>query len=328
MGFENAGRAFARPDMAEGELWIETLQTEAAMLAMYRVLDVSRLDDPGWQPLWVLCGDEGTGKSALVRRFAAQAQRSAACDALRDVEERCARETGTPKIPSPEHFEARDQSWARYREFRAMSPEERVRRFGRCPHVCRPVEILPKQQFQSEVARLGTADPVGIGEMPLRPKRAKEFMQRDVWNTRGNWSGDPLRRTSLFFVDDADHLTRLSEARRTDVLEEMRLWPKMARIAKPVTFVLVGSPALADAVAACGATRTVMLPAMALDGAEGTFAHVCRLVFGTREPADLERLHGSSRGAMGPLLNVARLQGLRPPYNIPDGEVLRLPGPE
>ncbi len=218
--------------------------------------------------------------------------------------------------------------WARYRAFEAMSPGERVRRFGHCPHVCRPVEILPRAQFELAMERAQDADPVAIGAMTPRPKLVGAFLGGNVWYSRGNRSRDPLRRTSMFFVEDADHLARLSDAKRADMLDEMRLFPRQKGLEHSVTFVLIGSPALADAVAACHAVRTIVLPSMALDGAEGTFAQVCQLVFGTREPADLERLHRASKGAMGSLLNVARLQGLRPPYNIPDGDILRLPSPE
>ena len=108
----------------------------------------------------------------------------------------------------------------------------------------------------------------------------------------------------------------------------MRNFPKQGHLRHPVTFVLVGTAELSEAVAECGEVRRIDVPAMALDGSGGTFDQVCRPIFGAQASFDLERLHAASKGAIGPLLTLARLLGLKPPFAISENEILRLPEPE
>ena len=57
------------------------------------------------------------------------------------------------------------------------------------------------------------------------------------------------------------------------------------------------------------------------------FDEVVRLVFGECGPDETRRLHAATRGAIGPLLHIAGLRGLKPPYAVPREQVLRLPAP-
>ena len=83
-------------------------------------------------------------------------------------------------------------------------------------------------------------------------------------------------------VDDAEHLKRLSKNKRGDLLAGMRNFPKQGHLRHPVTFVLVGTAELSEAVAECGEVRRIDVPAMALDGPGGTFDQVCRPIFGAQ----------------------------------------------
>lgn len=317
--------AFVRPDVAEGTLWLETPQTEAASRALFTLLDLARSDDPGWQPFWVLCGPEGSGKTALAARFAAQAQRASTCDAVRAAEARYVAEMRDPKLPSPATFERRDRAWAAYRAFEAMSPAERVARFGHCPHVCRPAEFLPGEEFRAAIKRARASKPVGLDALgATRRGGVQDALAGAVWNSPGNKEGDPARRTALFLLDGADHLTRLTSRKRGDFLAELKEWPRQQGVEHPVIFVMIGRPQLVGALVEFGAVRTIELPGMTHESS-GTFAEVCRLVFGTRDGAEIERLHRASGGLMGPLLMLARMHGLKPPFNINEGEILGLP---
>ena len=57
------------------------------------------------------------------------------------------------------------------------------------------------------------------------------------------------------------------------------------------------------------------------------FATVVGMIFGPRDRAEIEALHAKTRGVMGALVHVARMQGLEPPFNVPSDEMLSLPAP-
>lgn len=134
----------------------------------------------------------------------------------------------------------------------------------------------------------------------------------------GDRSKDPLRRTSMLFVDGADRLLEVNDRERRTTLQNIKDVPR------PVTIVLVGSPELASAVRAEGVTQTITVPTLE-DGP--VFDEVVRLVFGECGPDETRRLHAATKGAMGPLLYIAGLRGLKPPYAVPREQVLRLPAP-
>ncbi len=135
--------------------------------------------------------------------------------------------------------------------------------------------------------------------------------------SHGNGVNDPLRHTSLVFVDGADRLLSFSDRERRTILRDIKDLPR------PVTVVLVGSAKLAEAVRAEGTTQTITIPP--LEG--GTFEEVAGLIFGEQDPEEVRRLQLASQGAIGPLLHIAGVQGLKPPFAIPDKQVLRLPAP-
>ena len=57
------------------------------------------------------------------------------------------------------------------------------------------------------------------------------------------------------------------------------------------------------------------------------FATVVGMIFGPRDSTEVGALHATTRGVMGALVHVARMQGLEPPFHVPSDEILSLPAP-
>lgn len=310
----NVNEPFACPEVTrDGGFWIEIPQTASATSALLKAFAVSRMDDPGWQPVWVLCGSPGSGRTALAARLAARARSIATGEpewrAIADASE-------TMEDAWPSLVREGENMWDHYRT--ALAKADDLIRFG----VGRaPERAIPYASRSDSTAIPGAddAEPVIVARMDHERRQGHKThgYPHHAWRNEANQaSGDP-RRTTLAFIDDVEHLVRLSEAKRTQALEEMLDWPHVIRLGHRVTLVLIGSPALADAVETCKPVRRIELLPMEEDGAEGTFAKVCDLVFGDRASGRLSRLHVLSDGLVGRLLHVAHLEGLRAPYAFP-----------
>ena len=144
---------------------------------------------------------------------------------------------------------------------------------------------------------------------------------RDVWVSPGNLSDDPIRRTTLFALDDADRLRDVPPKRLATCLEQIESYGSPGRI---VTVVYVGSPALAATLSALGPTEVIHLEAMPCDDA---WAEMVQAIFGPLDDSTIADLHRGSRGCMGPLLHVAYMWGRRPPFSVSPEEIRTLPMP-
>ena len=89
-----------------------------------------------------------------------------------------------------------------------------------------------------------------------------------------------------------------------------------------MTVVYVGSPALAATLSRIGPTQVIPLEAMPCDAA---FASLAAMIFGGLGAEAAADVHRGSGGRIGPLLHMARMQGLRPPFADPPEEVQTLP---
>ena len=290
-------------DVVDGELFIETAQTARATAALWALLRVSRQEPRPWLPLTVLCGEHGTGKSFIARRFGHAARREVACDLLTDGPADRVR-------PDP----ARGSRWE----------EQMVRRYGACPEMCRPARWVSGSVLDRALRETAMTHPTLAVTMVPRPDKDGGTMPSPAWHSPGNVAMHPTRRTSVCFVDDADRLLAVAPSRRRDALEQLLDYPRrMVRHA--VSTVLIGSPELAEVVAACVSTQVIRVDAMEDDA---DFATVVAMVFGTRDPAGVADLHRASGGRMGALTHIARLRGLEPPYALRPEEIVRLPAPD
>ncbi len=286
--------------MMDGELFIETAQTARATAALWALLRVSRQEPRPWLPLTVLCGEHGTGKTTLANRFGHATRREAACSLLTDGPADRVR-------PDP----ARGSNWE----------EEMVRHYGACPEMCRPTRWVPGSVVDRALRETTMTHPTLAVSMVTRPDRNGGTMPSPAWHSPGNVTAHPTRRTSVCFVDDADRLLAVAPSRRRDALEQLLDYPKR-QVRHAVSVVLIGSPELAEVVAACMSTQVIGVEAMADDAA---FATVVGMIFGTRDPAEVAALHRASGGRMGALTHIARLRGLEPPYALRPEEIVTLP---
>ena len=287
-------------DMVDGELFVETAQTARATAALWALLRVSRQEPRPWLPLTVLCGENGTGKTTIARRFGSAARREVACDLL-------------TKGPANRVWAdpARGSTWE----------EAMVRRYGRCLEMCRPAAWVSGSVVDRALRETAMTHPTIEVSMVPRPDKDGGTMPSPAWHSPGNVAGHPTRRTSIVFVDDADRLLAVPPSRRREALEQLLDYPaRMVRHA--VSTVLIGSPELADAVIALMSTQVIRVDAMEDDAA---FATVVGMVFGTRDPAEIAALHRASGGRMGALTHIARMRGLAPPYNVRPDEIVKLP---
>ncbi len=295
-----------RADMVDGEFFIETAQTARATAALWALLRVSRQEPRPWLPVTVLCGKHGTGKTTIANRFGHAARREVACDLLTDGPADRVR-------PDP----ARGSSW----------DEEMVRHYGVCLEMCRPARWVPGSVVDRALRETAMTHPTLAVSMVTRPDRNGGTMPSPAWHSPGNVTMHPTRRTSVCFVDDADRLLTVSPSRRRDALEQLLDYPKRV-VRHAVSTVLIGSPELAEMVAACMSTQVIRVDAMEDDAA---FATVVTMLFGTRVPAEVADLHRASGGMMGRLVHIARMQGLTPPYHVAPEEIvtlLALPAPD
>ncbi len=288
-----------RADMVDGEFFIETAQTARATAGLWALLRVSRQEPRPWLPLTVLCGEHGTGKSAVARRFGHAARREVACDLL-------------TKGPANRVWAdpARGSPWE----------EAMVRRHGRCLEMCQPAAWVSGSVVDQALRDTAMTHPTINVSMVTRPDRHGGTMGSPAWGSPGNVAGHPTRRTSVCFVDDADRLLTVAPSRRRDALEQLLDYPKRV-VRHAVSTVLIGSPEMAEVVAACLSTQVIRVDAMEDDPA---FATVVAMLFGTRVPAEVADLHRASGGLMGRLVHIARMQGLTPPYHVLPEEILTL----
>lgn len=302
---------FARAEITrDGGFWIETPQTASVMVALLRAFAVSRMEDSGWQPIWILCGAPGAGRTALASRFAARARMIATGDtrwsSSRDAYE-------GPADALPEIVRESDSIWSRYRT--ELDKANDVLRFG----VGRSANWRTTYASGSETTAIpgvDDAEPVILKRMNHEIRRGHQthaYPHGALSNWANKFGDNDPRRTTLAILDDVEHLVRLSEAKRMQALEEMVDWPDVIHLSHRVTLVLIGSPALADAVASCKPVCRIDLHPME-DGPDGTFAKVCSVVFGGNVSDRLPQLYRLSDGLIGRLLHIANLEGLRAPY--------------
>ena len=323
-----------RVDDVDGRIYFETPDTEAASVHLHALLELGRETPRPWMPFVVLSGENGSGRTALAGRFMAQAQRAITCTLV----DRARETRDTPRrLPSAEALQRRQEEKVADEALR-----QRVREFGgHCPRICAPAAFAPEAELdraihaamhgdghreKREDAVYRHAVEAAKGVVPaqmlaITHKPEANWLDRYITGTlvrsHGDRSRDPLRRTQLLFVDGADRLLAVSDRDRRTILQNIKDVPRA------VTVVLIGSPELAAAVQAEGVTQTIAVPN--LDGE--VFAEVVRLVFGECNPAETRRLQAATNGAIGPLLHIAGLRGLKPPYAVPRRQVLRLPAP-
>lgn len=296
-------------DLIDDELFIETRETAAATAALWTLLQLSRQDPRPWIPTVVLCGESGSGRTTIARRFVKAAQRNVACGLLREyVDDVVGEGRGEVKRDTAAWVQA------------STYAEEMVRGHGQCPGICHPAAWVPEAMIRRALLDAQGAHPAIELRMPPRPDRDAFDLARPIWRSAGNVAHHPTRRTSMMLFDDADRLLNVPPNRRRHVLDRIMEWDQI--IGHALAFVLIGGPELAATVAGSRTTQVIRLEAMQNDA---EFAAVCGMVFGTRDPAAVAALHESSGGLMGRLAHIARLRGLKPPYHVRADEILKLP---
>lgn len=295
-----------RADSVDGELFIETEATARVTASLWTLLGLTRQEPRPWIPMTVLCGEPGSGLTTITKRFVTATQRNASCDYIR----------------SREQAAGPDEDWAT-RDARMLAhgvnwSEQMVRDFGACLAHCAPVAEVPEHLIQLAIREAQNVHPAVRMQMGPRPDREGVSFGDSLWRSPGNVTHHPTRRTSVLMVDDADRILAVPATRRREVLDRIQEWEKVIR--HDLAVVLIGSPALGDAVAESRTNQVIRLTPLA--GEE--FSKVCGLLFGTRDPEEVAALHEASRGLMGRLVHLARLRGLQPPYHVPPEEIVTL----
>ncbi len=294
-----------RADLVDDEFFVETPRTFETTAALWRLLDVARREPMPWVPRMVLCGEGGVGKSALARRFVKAARRSVACHL---VSEKVANlDAEQARLDDVARMGA--QAWA----------EDMVRRNRVCLGLCSLAAWIPEAMLVTVLEQAQRSHPTQMLDMSIDPHGSLGFDLPRAWRSPGNDAADPIRRTSLAFVDNADRLLQVGKAKRSKCLDHIERFGGSA--GHRVVNVYVGSPELADAEAECGSTQIIPLRPMACDA---DFARVAQMVFNSVGAEDAERLHRATGGRIGPLLHLAAMRGLTPPYAVPDGEIRRV----
>lgn len=143
--------------------------------------------------------------------------------------------------------------------------------------------------------------------MPVKP---------DAWSIDGaihammgnRWRREADDRTTLLFVEQADHLLDVSLPRRNQVVARLRVqWSRFLPV-------FVGSPELAQVLAPRLSYQPLPMAPLA-QGPE--FASVVAALGGTDDPAELARLHGQTAGIMGRLVDLCRRGRLGRPGGRP-----------
>jgi hypothetical protein len=278
-----------RADMVDNSFWIETTATHNATVQLHAALELSRQNPSVWKPVYVLCGEEGSGKSALATRVAKQAQRSVSC---RLGDERLMR--GQRSDPRPDGSEA--AAFAR--------AQTTALDFGYCRRICSPMAYRPADLF-----KMGISPGWEIEGQILSI----------VKDTPGNRDNDPLRRTSMILVDEADNLMNLSVTKQRIVIEKI-----LDALRGELILVLIGSPRLVEAMRLIGTIQVIALPDMEFNA---EFSTIVEMIFGFGDKASIAEMHRLTKGRIGPLMYRAALRGLKPPYNLKESQILRLPPP-
>lgn len=297
-----------RADLVDDGFWLETRQTFETTTALWRLLDVARREPMPWVPRMVLCGEGGVGKSAIAQRFVSAARRSVACHL---VNERVAN-LDAEQARRDQAARASAQVWA----------EDMVRNNGVCQLLCSPAAWIPESMLARVFEDAQRCDPVQMLDMTLSDQTGLGFFPPRAWRSPGNDARDPMRRTSLAFVDNADRMLRVTKAKRLWCLDRMEKYGGSA--GHRILNVYIGSAELAEALAECGSTQVIPLRPMACDP---EFAKVVEMVFGPVGTEETQMLHRATGGRMGPLLHGAAMRGLAPPYAVPHAEIRRLPAP-
>lgn len=298
-----------RADLVDDEFFIETPQTATATAALWTLLQLSRQEPRPWIPTVVLCGQPGSGRTTIARRFVKAAQRNVACGLLREyVDDVGGEGRGEVKRDTAAWVQATDYA------------EEMVRGHGQCPGICHPAAWVPEAMIRRALLDAQGAHPAFEVRMPPRPDRDGFELATPIWRSAGNVSHHSTRRTSMVLFDDADRVLNVPPSRRRTVLDRIMEWDQ--KFGHALTFVMIGGPEVTAAIAESRTTQVIRLEAMQNDA---KFAAVCGMVFGTRDPAAVAALHESSGGLMGRLAHIARLRGLKPPYHVRADELVKLP---
>lgn len=297
-----------RADFIDDAFWIETPQTVEVSTTLWRLLAAAREDPARWMPRVVLCGEPGVGKTALARRFVKATRRSVACDLV----DRKLDSLDLEQVRKDQ--ETRDQAdlWA----------ARMVREHGTCQRLCSPADWIPRRVLEAILNQAQQSHPTELLDITVSRHSSLGINLPRAWRSPGNDQHDALRRTSLALVDNANRLLQVRKAKLAGCLDRMEDFG--ASVGHRVINVYLGTPELAEALAEFGPTQVVTLRSMPCDA---TFASVAAMVFGSVDAEELPLLHRATGGRMGPLLHLAAMRGLTPPYAVPDAEILRLPGP-
>ena len=176
------------------------------------------------------------------RQFMAQAQRAVTCT----LADRAREARDAPmQLPSAEALLKWQQKMAD-NQVRAEELRRRVLDFGRCPRVCAPAAFTPAEELDKAIHAAMHGDGPRVGHrgslyrrelrlaedvvpaqmLAITHKPGVSWLDRYITGTLvsspGDRSKDPLRRTSMLFVDGADRLLAVSDRERKNILQTSR----------------------------------------------------------------------------------------------------------